>query len=487
MIVTSSIFDIPGLNYISVNIALLHITNLVNYLDFTKCLQVRSKTILIDFCYLYQETIKQFLHLLMFIASSVLYQELAFEKYICKNCVLIDHFYKSELVIFGITCGSYFALNVFYIYTFISRRLELWKSIAEFANLFAFDAELTHKFECLIGNYNYISMFVHKWLHRDTEEMKETCYKNSHAAYMHLVTKLNRLDGSINYSECRYALLELGCPEANVHSIWKILSINDIVDKETIYLSLWEIYRERRLFAAMNYTDRIVVKWAVLFGALFLYGIGIVFIIDIFNYDEAFGTGIDVFKIYLLASTYLIGIFKNKIQFIIAMIHARPYNIHDILEYDGEVWEVEDIKLSDTLLQGSCSYTVPNNSLVEKGIKNLTRGVAKDSFTINVPYSFHNAEAKIDDLMKVYLANNKDSICAYRIDCKRISTDSVSIAINWQYAYEIFSVGTMSDMRKKIYSYIYTSLEHDLEKLWLEFLIVNGGGYNSFANKRKFD
>ena len=200
LIVTSTIFEIPALNYISVNIALFHITNLLNYVDFTKCLRISSKTILIDFCYLYQETIKQFLHLLTFIASSVLYQELAFEKYICKDCVLIDHFYKSELVLFGITCGSYFALNVFYIYTFIALRLTIWRSIAIFANLFAFDEELTRQFECLMGNYNYIRVFINKWLHRDTDEMKETCYKNSKLAYMHLITRLNRLEGSINYS-----------------------------------------------------------------------------------------------------------------------------------------------------------------------------------------------------------------------------------------------------------------------------------------------
>jgi hypothetical protein len=282
-------------------------------------------------------------------------------------------------------------------------------------------------------------------------------------------------------------LLELGCPEKNVHCIWKALSIDDIIDKDTIFQKLWDMYRERRLFAAMNYTDKIVIKWAVLFGILFLYGLGVVFIIDIFDYEQAFGTGIDVFKIYLLAATYLIGMFKNKITFIFQMIHSRPYNIHDILEYDNGLWEVKDINLDNTVIQGNCHYTIPNDSLAQGGIRNLTKGVAKDSFTLNIPYSFHNAETKIDDLMNNFLQKNKDSICAYRIDCSKISTDCVSIKVNWQYTYEIYSVSTINSIRKGIYSYLYNELESDLEKLWLEFLIVNGGGYNNFANKTKFD
>lgn len=487
LIVTSAVFDIPALNFISVNIALLHITNLINFVNFDGYMKISVKNILVDFINLYQDSIKQFLHLFSFIISTVLYQELAFKKHICIDCTLIDQFYRSGLVLFSITCGSYLAINFFYIYTFITRRLQTWKEIATFSYLFKFSNELLDDFEILLDKTNYLSTFIKSWLNRNTNEMKETCKLKSHNAYMHMISRLNRTEGPINYSECRYVLLEMGCKENDVHAIWKLLSLDTIIDQNTIYFNLWRIYRERRLFAAMNHTDKIVVKWLVIFGAMFLYGLGAVFIIDIFDYEEAFGSGVDVFKIYLLAATYLVGMFKEQINFMILMVYTRPYNIHDILEYDGAIWEVIDIKLTETVLQGPHYYTISNSLLFSNGIRNFTRGVVKDSYTINVPYSFHDAEQRITNIMTNYLTQNNDSISGFRIDCNRLSPECVTVQINWQYTYEIYSVSSRNAIRKSIYDYIYRTLERDLEKLWLEFLIVNGGGYNNYASKHKFD
>ena len=487
LIVTSAVFDIPALNFISVNIALLHVTNLINLIKFDSYMKISVRNILLDFVNLYQGPIKHFLHLFLFIISSVLYQELAVKKHLCIDCTLIDQFYRSGLVLFSIACGSYLAINVFYVYTFVTRRLQKWKEIATFSYMFKFSEDLSNDFEVLINRTNYLSTFINSWLNRNTNEMKDTCKRNSHSAYMHMITRLNRTEGPINYSECRYILLEMGCKESDLHQIWKLLSVDTIIDENTIYLNLWRIYRERRLFAAMNYTDTIVVRWLVIFGSMFLYGLGVVFIIDIFDYEQAFGSGIDVFKIYLLAATYLVGMFKEQIHFMILMVYTRPYNVHDILEYDSNIWEVVDIKLSETVLQGPHFLTVPNTLLLANGIKNFTRGVVKDSYTISVPYSFHNAEERVTAIMTEYLSENNDNISGFRIDCNRLSPECVTIQINWQYTYEIYSISSRNAIRKSIYDYIYRTLEKELEKLWLEFLIVNGGGYNNYASKHKFD
>lgn len=495
LITTSSIFDIPGLNFASVNLGLYHVLSFINMIDvhhYSKSMTLSPKYILINFMYLYSDVIMFFIHNISFLALSITYQELIFKKLICSSndCTTIDHIYESGIVIHGITCSLILSILVFYIYTFISKRIKTWSKIVNFSDLTSFNAQFSEECSCMVGIDNYINEFIEKWINKDTSYMISECEESASRIFNMLLLNKENLDEIISINKVNFDLAchNLGCSrDDNKERLWNVFQSDGMITKHSIYLHLWDMYCEKRMFASAVYTDKKVVVWIVLFFSLFLYGLGVVFVIDIFNYEEAFGNGVDVFKIYLLIATYFIGILKDRLQFIFVMIRTRPYNVNDIIRIGSDLWHVKDITSRNLILQGNSYYVIPNTNVYANGVVNYSRGFVRDSVLLRVPISYYGARERVYKLLSEYMEMYPDQIKDIAVVYDGMSDMNSTLRIIWTFTHNVYAISRYNSICGSLSKYIYENVQKDVEKNSIEFLSVNGGAYNDVVNKFKFD
>jgi len=340
----------------------------------------------------------------------------------------------------------------------------------------------------MVGIDNYINEFIHEWLQKDIDNMKTECNYNVEQIYKIFGNAIDiPIEDSITHDQFEKIMHRIGYPQNDniVEKIWNLISVNGSLTKKTLYTAIWDIYCERRLFAASIYTDKKVVAWIVMFFSLFIYGLGLVFVVDVFNYEIAFGTGVDVFKMYLLIATYWFGIFAERIKFMFVMIRTRPFNIHDILYFNNQIWQVKNLRITETVLQGTSYTVVPNIKLFNEGIVNYTKGFVRDNITVTVPVSYGNADAKIYEFFNAYSDMHPDEICDIAVVYSKINDFTATLSCLWNYTHPVYSIPRYDEIKGSISSYIYNSIQGDIEKSLIQFLSVYGGGYNYYANKDK--
>lgn len=501
LFVSSFVFGIPALNFASANICLYHICGLINMVDInkhSKSMTINPIYIIVNFVYLYSDMLKLIAHNISYLIFAILYQELVFKKYICSasDCVTIDHIYESGIVIHSITCIMMFTVIVFYIYTFVSKRLNQWSKIVDLSNILFKNKSVYDNFSCMVGIHDYIQNFTNEWLNKDATYMEEECNKNANNILNIFNTHLldRSLESVENHANEIYRddimlkSSKLGYVDENhVGIIWDMASADNVISKKSVYQLLLSLYYERRLFASEIETDKKVVNWIVTFFALFFYGLGAVFVVDIFNYNEAFGSGIDVFKLYLALSTYLVGVFHDRLHFMFVMIYTRPYNINDIIRIGDNLWQVKDISVRDTTLQGNNYMILPNTLMYKNGIINYTKGFVRDHIAITVPISYYNADNKIYSLLEQYHIDHPNEITNMAITYDIISESCCVLRCIFNYTNRIYSINIHNTIRASLASFLYKGIQMDIERNLIEILSAHGGAYNDWVSKSKFE
>ncbi len=84
-------------------------------------------------------------------------------------------------------------------------------------------------------------------------------------------------------------------------------------------------------------TDKRVIRFLLRYALLTLYPACAIVSAKIFGYADAFGKGIDLFKTYAVIASYIYSHLMTDVQFVILMLSKRPFDLGDVIKFDGDV------------------------------------------------------------------------------------------------------------------------------------------------------
>lgn len=139
--------------------------------------------------------------------------------------------------------------------------------------------------------------------------------------------------------------------------------------------------------------------------------------------------------ILLSVSFAFSAVVSSTFQSIIFVFFVRPFDIGDIIEYDGKTFYVSDLGLLySTFLSDSRYETVPNDELRKKSIKNFRKSThATVKYTYSVPFSNLSRIDSIKERINTFLLDNPTK---YQESC-RIINISHSTAETVEFTIEI--------------------------------------------------
>jgi hypothetical protein len=485
LIITSKIFaNMEAVNVVFMNICISHVMYVLSRIDVY--FKASETSAIVNLLYLYEYDIRNFLLMCSTLALSIVYQNVFFMRYICDdNCEILNNIMKSFQVFLGLNTVIYLFIICFYAYSFVSRRQDIWFKIVNKENLLKFNAEVEKVFQVSdwTENVNFISRkFINKW-----RMLKLSDNEKARAAKMYdmIVSLADANDnGRIEKEEFERFVYKLDVVKSVADNMWNILTDEKLeaITMQSIVECTTEMDRERKAFANMIYTDGIIVKWIKLYISLVLYGLYVVIVFNIFGYQNAFGSGIDLFKLYLFCVTYIFGVLRNQIQFLVSMVISRPYNVGDLILFEDDVCTITNMTSSVTEMDGKHKYFIKNTQVLDLGVRNLSKGDISDSLTIDLPVNHFQSINRITELMEMY-TQTSNCIKDVRVAYNSYDRDMKRITIHWAYKTNMFDRGSFSWERTYLVNNILMNLGEELGDHWMKYSAASGGAYNKFYEK----
>jgi hypothetical protein len=253
--------------------------------------------------------------------------------------------------------------------------------------------------------------------------------------------------------------------------------------------ALYELFFTRKELISSIYTDyEVLTHLARIVGTL-IYPAAFIAVSRIWGYQNAFGFGVDLFKVYMLAASYLINSFRRELSFLISMIVPdRPLNMGDILLIGDQTYKVRHFNITHVILDGPHRTDLPVSYFLENQTINLSKQGITDSVQIFVPLTTPKSlvhRSKVFSIMYAYQDINERDIQRSSIRCGWIDTANGSkiLQCNWRYNFRIYDRGRLNWARVDMRQWIVEHLEDDLEEGSMRGLIAGGGGYNYMAQQ----
>lgn len=129
-------------------------------------------------------------------------------------------------------------------------------------------------------------------------------------------------------------------------------------------------------------------------------------------------TGLDITYFLAGSAALFVGIglgvqdiFKDIVSGIF-MLTEGTIRIDDILQIDGNVGKVTDIKLrtSDLLIRNGSTIVVPNHKFITEKVVNWSHNLSPTRFDVNVGVSYNANEKKVRDILIEIARQNPDII-----------------------------------------------------------------------------
>ncbi|KAG1675467.1 hypothetical protein FOA52_001766 [Chlamydomonas sp. UWO 241] len=446
--------------------------------------------------FLYQNDMRLFLTLVLFLALSNAYHYAAFMPAICDygsgdyGCGAMDRAFKSATVVAGINTVVV-AINIAVcLYSFFAQRVALWKRISLGEVTFSDN-------EILRGHFNVAytektgfvnKEFVSRWRRWDESSSDEEMFDSANAIFR-LVGDESHSPSGITRTEFDLFAARYRVPEDTVNEMWCVLRERDApeITVASIYGCIYRLNFERKRFANMIYTDGIVTRWIPTYGAIVLHVLGAIIILDICGYSSAFGSGVDLFKIYLVGLTYFVGMLKVHIQFVVKMVTIRPFNVGDILVYDGDIWHVHSITNTQTILEGKHRRTV-SNTLIDRDLVNLSVSDSiNDSISIALPITHADTLARVQyhvnqyhrlDHVSAIINIGKSVRCEYVDGGPQAPPDSRTVKVSYAYTSNMMNRSQLLWAHAHFANYLSGNMEREAGGAWLAYSAAAGGAYN---------
>ncbi len=471
-------------NLLSVNSAFVHFSYILSRLDVF--VRINYMSDLLNICYLYERNLRNLIFNISFIIFSVLYQFIVFDQYICQDyCPNLNKLMRSIYVVTGINGIVNSVVFAFYIISYVYARRKIWIDIIKKENLLKCNSITASCFNidgvAEENSSHFITKsFIKRWKNLSNASLLTYSCENAKIMYDHIYKQIDtNNDDKIDYSEYMKFVDHYKIPIDSSDFLWQIMSEEkcNYIDKDSILRCITNLNLERRKFANMMYTDSIVVVWIQIYLSIVMHGLGIIFILNICNYSQAFGTGTDLFKIYLVCLTYLIGVLKQQINFIITMVRIRPFNIGDLIIFKDDPCIVSSLTTLATELDGAHKYCITNTNLINSTIENLSESLINDCYSISIPFTFKNSIAEVSDMIQQCINENRDTRCG-SITITQCTGSSMTFTIYWSYKINMFDRSEYLTVRTKVINKIILGIKDKLCDSWIAFNSAQGGAYN---------
>jgi len=251
---------------------------------------------------------------------------------------------------------------------------------------------------------------------------------------------------------------------------------------------LYDLFFRRKELIHSIYTDHHVVCLLARVAMAVLLPASFIAVSRIFGYRNAFGSGVDLFKTYLLAASYVLTAFKDNVAFILSMLFAdRPFNLGDVLQFEGgNTYKVRRVTLSHVYLDGPHHLSAPVSSFSSTSTVNLSKHGITDSLRIAVPLCAKESEInrdKVFAILRSYQAANERDIQKASLRCgwADVSVDGATkvMQCNWRYNFRVFDRSRLNWARTDIRHHIVRCLSEDLAGASFRVHVAGGGGYNN--------
>lgn len=252
--------------------------------------------------------------------------------------------------------------------------------------------------------------------------------------------------------------------------------------EDNIRNMLYDLFFIRKELIHAMHTDHYILTFLSRMALFLLYPASFIAVTRIFGYENAFGTGVDLFKTYLLGASYMVTGFKDDVTFLFSMLTDRPFNLGDVLLIDGQTYKVRRFSMTHFYLDGPHHISVPSRHFASGNTVNLSKQGITDSLQIVFPLSVtenHVNRDKMYSILYDYQSRNDRDVSKSSIRCGWSAAsdgNTKMMQCNWRYNFRIYDRSRLNWARADIRHHIISSLDAHLEHGFLKYHIAGGGG-----------
>jgi hypothetical protein len=474
------------INWIACYMGMAHASYFIGY----KLLSTHRMPGMATFLYFYEKEARLICAYSLFFTGTMLYHFLVFKPHICSSrCDLLDVVFEIIAILNGshvFLCATMLSL---FVWTFRSHRQTGWHAILALEEALISHPIMQHHF--MVTHQNVAPRdFIRYWMDKSESDIIASINERARNIYQACLVNMDSdRDARVHKAEFFEFAISYGIPDPE--PLWHVCvggSHGEYLTERSLRKIVYKLDFERRSFAHMLYTDSLVVRWSLTYLAAAVYGLVAVFIADAVGYRSAFGPGMDLLKIYVLVLSFFIGKMGPNLRFLFLMIKNRPFNIGDILSFEGQPYAVRKTTTSSTTLVGGYDTIVPNKILIDQPIRNLSRGRVSDCFQIELPILFENYTQTVTDLLREYAAYSDDvDEVSVRCGWVGVRDGNKVLECNWQYTDAVHDRSRYLWMRTHIVDYLLGRINADVVRHALVFQVASGGGLNDQYKTEKSD
>lgn len=469
------------LNFVSAMAFLSHVAYVLSEIAYEKV--VRRVSVL----FVCGSQLKRLIWGASFLASSSAYHYAAFRGAVCDvetpTCSNIDKAFRIGWILLIATIAMQTCIVAAFFWTFATQRLTLWKEILELEDALIFNEEIKSQCSvvCRLTDYYNAKDFLDYWTSLSRDEILESLPSKASSVYEVFSNRTGV--GALSLADFKAFATREGIVDCE--RLWKLFSDGEHITVDRIYDALYDLSFDRQRFANMIKTDFRVIRWIFLYMASVVYAACFVFVARILDYQDAFGEGVDLFKVYILAISYLAANCGGRIVFLHLMLSQRPFDIGDLLRIDGEAYVVSDFDPGFTYLCGPTYLMISNSDLLSRPVVNLTRSNVYDSVELSLPANFPGEWSfAAQSALEAYARENERSIDSSSVRCgwSRCAIEGFKVfQANWRYKCSITDRANYLWTRTRLIDHLVRFSSDEIGRRSLSHQAAAGGAYNALA------
>jgi hypothetical protein len=454
------------------------------------------------FVFIFRTQVQTLLWVTPFITSLFIYQHLVYRVLFCgydtdfckhssDALVVIERVFMSLLtfaIVFFVLQSGYVGI---FVWTFLTKRRGSWSRIIEIERSLFFDDAVRDILESRGGEIGRtfdlsIQEFVEYWTHKTDDNIISQLPEKTECVMRALGDRMDlNFDGKISHAE-----FTMFCIRNNIVDrvrLWTVLTLDntyDVVTRDSVEDMLYELFFHRKQLAYAIHSDRVIITSIWGYASITLYPGCFIVVSRIFQYEDAFSNGIDLFKTYAAIVSYIYSQLMDNLRFLVIMLQERPFNIGDVLDIDGSTYAVDAFNTTHTMLTGRTKLTVTNTRLIQDKVINLTRKNVMDSFDVRLPLNARYGVENMTEAIHVYVSANPRDVRVGSVRCEWTSIEDGSKVLRcyWRYKFPILDRSRLNKTRTNILNCLVDHCNEHIIRSHISEQVASGGGLNDIPH-----
>lgn len=431
----------------------------------------------LDFLCMYERCIARLTAAVTFVTASCALQASASDQLVCApHRVTLARVHLSGVLLVGAFAVLQAIQLAMCIANFMVRRRAAWQLMAKTERALSFHPVLR---DALEAHCRDVRSFTDYWMARGEVDVMAAAEAKATEVYGALVQDVDTSrDSTISRAELTDFARAHNVVD-DVEDIWTLLSDGRVISRTRLGQALCNEAMARRRFAHQVVTDDVVIGWVARYMSFVLYSGSAVLIASIWGY-EAFGVGIDLLKLYIVALTYLATHARAHIAFVLLMLVHRPFNIGDVLMLGGQTYRVAAVSPGHTALEGATAVSLGNSILTAQPVHNLSKARVTDRMSLGLPLNFDDCVADAVAALCEYARAHPMEIDEEGVRCGWSTVDAASkvLECNWRYHAPIRDRARHNLMRTRIMNHLMGRLNAQVVAKSLVINAAQGGAFN---------